>query len=255
MPYDAALEAGAIALFGEKYGDDVRVLSMGSTEEASAARAYSVELCGGTHVRRLGDIALFKIVGESAVSAGVRRIEALTGERARLWLEAQARHAQDAAGALKTSTHELAARVEALLDDKKRLERELSEARKAAALGAGERPSESSEDINGVRFVGRILNGVAAKDLRGLIDDSKRALGSGVAAFIGVNEGKLALAVGVTPDLTTRVSAVDLARAGAEAAGGAGGGGRPDLAQAGGPDGARAEDALSAIRRAVSAAH
>ena len=256
MPYDDAIEAGAIALFGEKYDDDVRVLTMGEALDGSGA-AYSVELCGGTHVRRVGDIALFKIVSESAVSAGVRRIEVLTGEAARRHLEAQADIARMAAEALKVPAAELAARVETLTAERKKLERELAEAKKALALGGGAggaSPStEKPVEIAGIRYAGRVLEGVAPKDLRGLVDETKKSIGSGVAAFIGVNDGKAALAVGVTEDLTDRLSAVDLVRVGAEAVGGKGGGGRPDMAQAGGPDGARAADAVQAIAEKIEA--
>ncbi|MDZ7627819.1 MAG: alanine--tRNA ligase [Parvularculaceae bacterium] len=248
MPYDDAVASGAIALFGEKYDEDVRVLSMGAEGEG----AYSVELCGGTHVRRVGDIALFKVTSESAVAAGVRRIEALTGEAARLYLEEQAGVARAAADAAKAPVGDLPARIEALMADKKRLERDLAEAKKKLALGgAGSAPADEVIEINGVKFMGRVLDGVEAKDLRGLVDQAKQKLGSGVAAFIGVADGKAALAVGVTDDLKARFSAVDLVRAGAEAIGGKGGGGRPDMAQAGGPHGAKADEALKAIEGAL----
>ncbi len=249
MPYDDAVASGAVALFGEKYDDDVRVLSMGREDD----RAYSVELCGGTHVRRIGDIALFKIVGESAVSAGVRRIEALTGEAARLYLEERAGLARAAADAAKAPVMELPARIEALVAEKKRLERDLAETKKKLALGGGgAAPADDVIEIKGVKFLGKVLDGVEAKDLRGLVDQAKQKMGSGVAAFISVEGGKAALAVGVTDDLKTKISAVDLVRAGAEAVGGKGGGGRPDMAQAGGPDGAKAADAIKAIEGAIA---
>ncbi len=253
MGYDEAIGAGAMALFGEKYGDVVRVLTMGEDHER-AGGAYSVELCGGTHVARLGDIGLFKIASEGGVSAGVRRIEALTGEAARRHLEQEAGIAKRAAAALKTVPAELVDRVSALVAERRKLERDLAEAKKKLALGGGEGPREEAETIAGLKFVGKALDGVAAKDLRGLVDQAKERVGSGVAAFVGVNDGKAALAVGVTKDLTARVSAVDLARAGALAIGGKGGGGRPDMAQAGGPDGARAADAIAAIRDALAGA-
>mgnify|MGYP000563054962 CR=1 FL=1 len=219
MPYDDAVASGAVALFGEKYDDDVRVLSMGREGE----RAWSVELCGGTHVRRIGDIALFKITGESAVSAGVRRVEALTGEAARLYLEAQAGLARAAADAAKAPVMELPARIEALVAEKKRLERDLAETKKKLALGGGgAAPADEVIEIKGVKFLGKVLDGVEAKDLRGLVDQAKQKLGSGVAAFISVEGGKAALAVGVTDDLKAKLSAVDLVRAGAEAIGGKG---------------------------------
>ena len=252
MSYDDAVESGAIALFGEKYDDDVRVLTMGTALDR-ADKPYSVELCGGTHVRRIGDIALFKIIGEGAVSAGVRRIEALTGEAARAYLENQATLVRQAADALKTTAEDLPQRIEALVAERKKLERELAEAKKQLALGGGGAAAEDEIlDISGVKFIGRVLDGVAAKDLRGLIDQAKKKMGSGVAAFVGVNDGKAALAVGVTDDLKQRLSAVDLVRAGAEAIGGKGGGGRPDMAQAGGPDGARAAEAIKSIEAAIA---
>ena len=254
MPYDDAVKSGAIALFGEKYDDDVRVLTMGEALDGSGA-PYSVELCGGTHVKRLGDIALFKIVSESAVSAGVRRIEVVTGEAARQYLNDQAAMARRAADTLKTTPDDLPSRIEALVLERKKLERELAEAKKALALGGGAGASDDPvRDIAGVKFSGKVVDGVAPKDLRGLVDEAKKKLGEGVAAYIGVNDGKVALAVGVTADLAKRISAVDLVKAGAAAVGGKGGGGRPDMAQAGGPDGAKAEAALTAIEQEISAA-
>mgnify|MGYP001240080324 CR=1 FL=1 len=252
MPYDDAVASGAIALFGEKYDEDVRVLSMGVEDEKS----YSVELCGGTHVRRLGDIALFKVVSESAVAAGVRRIEALTGEAARLYLEEQAAIARAAADAVKAPVAELAQRVEALAIERKKLERDLSEVKKKLALGGGGGAAAADEvaDIKGVKFLGKVIEGVPARDLRGLVDQAKQKLGSGVAAFVSVTDGKASLTVGVTDDLKDRLSAVDLVRAGAKAIGGQGGGGRPDMAQAGGPDAAKAGEAVAAIEAAIAAA-
>ncbi|MEZ5982069.1 MAG: DHHA1 domain-containing protein [Parvularculaceae bacterium] len=255
MPYDDAVASGAMALFGEKYEEDVRVLSMGAGLDNSDA-PYSVELCGGTHARRTGDIALFKVTGESAVAAGVRRIEALTGEAARRYLEEQVDALRAAADAAKVSPAELPARIEALMAERKKIEKELAEAKKKLALGGGgaAAPAEETRDVSGVSYIGRVLEGVAPKDLRGLIDAAKKKLGSGVVAYIGVNDGKAALAVGVTDDLKERLSAVDLVRAGAEAVGGQGGGGRPDMAQAGGPDGAKASEAVEAIAKAIAAA-
>ena len=249
MSYDDAVASGAIALFGEKYDEDVRVLSMGEAGETP----YSVELCGGTHARRLGDIQIFKIVSESAVSAGVRRIEALTGETARLYLEEQAGLARAAADAAKSTIADLPARVEALIAERRKLERDLADARMKLALGGGgAAPADDIVDIKGVKFIGKVVEGVDAKDLRGLVDQAKNKLGSGVAAFVSVADGKASLAVGVTDDLKERFSAVDLVRAGAKAIGGAGGGGRPDMAQAGGPDGAKAGEALRAIEKAIA---
>ena len=250
MPTDQAIQAGAEALFGEKYGDEVRVLAMGDDGDA-ANKSYSVELCGGTHVRRLGDIGIFTILGESAVAAGVRRIEALTSEGARRWLSDQAELAREAAAALKTSPAELPARALALADERRRLERELADAKKALALAGPSRgdASDAAKQIAGVKAVLRVVEGVNAKDLKGLADDAKAKIGSGVVAFAAVAEGRASLVVGVTEDLTKRISAVDLVKLGAEALGGKGGGGRPDMAQAGGPDGTKAQAALDAIAR------
>ena len=248
MTPDDAIAAGALALFGEKYGDTVRVLAMGDALNGGD-RAYSVELCGGIHVDRTGDIALFKIVGESAVSAGVRRVEAFTGEAAREYLEAEAGRARQAAAALKVPTADLAERIAALQAERKTLERQLAEAKKQLAMGGGAGAAPAGpEDIAGVKLIARVVDGVGGKDLRGLVDDARQQMGSGVAVFVGVNDGKAALAVGLTDDLKDRLSAVELVRAGAAAVGGKGGGGRPDFAQAGGPDGVKAEDALTAIR-------
>jgi alanyl-tRNA synthetase len=249
MPTDQAIEAGAEALFGEKYGDEVRVLTMGS--DLDGDKTYSVELCGGTHVRRLGDIGIFAILGESAVAAGVRRIEALTSEGARRWLSDQAELAREAAAALTTSPAELPARALALSEDRRRLERELADAKKALALAGPSRgeTGDAAKEIAGVKTVLRVVEGVNAKDLKGLADDAKMKIGSGVVAFAAVAEGRASLVVGVTDDLTKRISAVDLVKLGAEALGGKGGGGRPDMAQAGGPDGTKAQAALDAIAK------
>jgi alanyl-tRNA synthetase len=245
MSPDEAIEAGAMALFGEKYGDEVRVLSMGRITD----KAYSVELCGGTHVNATGDIGVFRIVSESAVSSGVRRIEALTGEGARQWLVAREDALKGAASLLRTTPEDVEARVAALLDERRKLERELADARKALALGGGGGKAEAAdEDVGGIAFSGQVLEGLDPKDLRGLLDSAKQRMGSGVAAIVAVNEGKASIAAAVTDDLTGRISAVDLVRAGVEALGGKGGGGRPDMAQGGGPDGARAADAIAAVK-------
>ncbi|MGB0748453.1 MAG: alanine--tRNA ligase [Magnetospiraceae bacterium] len=241
MTPDEAVEQGAMALFGEKYGDEVRVVSMGAENDAD----YSVELCGGTHVRRTGDIGVFKVITESAVAAGVRRIEAVTGDAARAYYEEQEGKLLEVAALLKTAPAEVPTRISALLEDRKKLERDLQEARKALASGGGGAPK--ARDINGIKFDGRVMDGVPAKELKGFVDEMKTQMGSGVASIIAVNEGKASLVVGVTADLTDRFSAVDLVRAGSAALGGKGGGGRPDMAQAGGPDGAKAEAALEAI--------
>ncbi|MCJ8159908.1 alanine--tRNA ligase, partial [Sphingomonas sp. LaA6.9] len=249
MTPDDAVAAGALALFGEKYGDEVRVLSMG----AEAGKTYSVELCGGTHVRALGDIAIFKIVSESAVSSGVRRIEALTGEAARAWLVARDERLKEAAAALKTAPDDVPARVVALMEERKRLERELADAKKALAMGGGAGNAEAAgpEQVGGYAFLGQVVEGLDPKGLRGAVDDMKARVGSGIAALVAVNEGRASVAVGVTDDLLGAVSAVDLVRAGVAALGGQGGGGRPDMAQGGGPDGDKAAEALSAIREAL----
>ena len=253
MTPDDAVAAGALALFGEKYGDEVRVLSMG--RRGGEGRNYSVELCGGTHVKATGDIGLFKIVSESAVSSGVRRIEALTGEAARNWLVARDEAVRAIAGTLKTSPDEAPARVVALVEERKRLEKELAEAKRALALGGGSSgdAGPADEDIGGVTFTGQVVEGLNPKELRPLLDEAKNRIGSGIAALCAVNDGKAAFAVGVTDDLVERFSAVDLVRVGVEALGGKGGGGRPDMAQGGGPDGAKADEALAAVRSKLSA--
>jgi alanyl-tRNA synthetase len=246
MTPDEAVKSGALALFGEKYGDTVRVLSMGAFD-GERGRHFSVELCGGTHVQRLGDIALLKVVSESAVSSGVRRIEALTGEAARLHLVEQEQLAREAAAELKTTPGELKSRIVSLLEERKRLERQLSEAKKALALGGGTKDAEDEiQTVGGYKVVARALD-VEAKELRGLIDEAKKKLGSGIVAFVGTGGGKASIAVGVTADLAGAVNAADLVRLGSEALGGKGGGGRPDFAQGGGPDPAKADAALSAI--------
>jgi alanyl-tRNA synthetase len=255
MAPEEAIAAGALALFGEKYGDMVRVLALG-TSPRDPKRAYSVELCGGTHVRRTGDIAVFTVLSESGVAAGVRRIEAATGAAALAHLKAQAGLAKTLAASLKTPLEALPDRVAALAEERRKLERDLAEARKKLALageGAAAAPA-GPEEVGGVKLIARVLEGVPAKDLRGLVDDGKKSLGSGVIAYVGVDQGKAALAIGVTDDLKARISAVDLVKAGVAAVGGQGGGGRPDMAQGGGPDGASAPAALAAIRKSLAQA-
>lgn len=252
MTPERAIEGGAMALFGEKYGDEVRVVSMGEdADEAGHAHPFSVELCGGTHVRRTGDIGFFKIVNESAVASGVRRIEAVTGPAAEVYVAEEAGLLHQAADALRTSVSELPSRIAALLEERRKLERELSEARRAAATGGGV-ATAAAKDIGGVKFAGRAIENVPAKELKSLADDLKREVGSGVVALVANADGKASLVVGVTDDLVARFNAVDLVRRGAEALGGKGGGGRPDMAQAGGPDASRATAALEAIERAVA---
>ena len=251
MSPDDAIEAGAMALFGEKYGDEVRVLSMG---RSAAGRNYSVELCGGTHVRALGDIGVFRIVSESAVSSGVRRIEALTGEGARQWLTAREDTLKAVASLLKATPDDVSARVAALVEERRKLERELAEAKKALALGGGGAAAAQAadEEVGGVKFSGQVLDGLDPKELRGLLDQAKQRMGSGVAAIVAVNDGKASIAAAVTEDLIGRVSAVDLVRAGVEALGGKGGGGRPDMAQGGGPDGSKSAEAIAAVRAVLA---
>jgi alanyl-tRNA synthetase len=253
---EIAIEEGAMALFGEKYGEEVRVVAMGTgdREDEGEQRPYSVELCGGTHVRRTGDIGLFKTVGESSVASGVRRIEALTGAAAEAYLAEEEDLLQQAAGALRTSPAELPARVASLVEERRRLERELVEARRALASGGGgQAAAPAGAKIGDVAFDGRVVDDVPGRELRSLADDLKRRIGSGIVAVVSRDDGKAAIVVGVTDDLTPRFDAVGLVRAGAEILGGKGGGGRPDMAQAGGPDAARAEEALDAVRRALAA--
>ncbi|MFA7305189.1 MAG: alanine--tRNA ligase [Hyphomicrobium sp.] len=251
MALDEARASGAMALFGEKYGDEVRVVSMGSMRPG-ANKAWSVELCGGTHVSRTGDIGLVRVVAESGSAAGVRRSEALTGEGARAYLDEQDQRVHEAASVLKTRPEDLIERLKHLLEERKVLEKQLADAKRQLALGGGVNGATDGADairsIGNVKLLARTVQGLNPKDLRGLIDDGKKQVGSGIVAIVGVTEdGKAGLAVGVTDDLVKSWSAVDLVKAGAEALGGKGGGGRPDMAQAGGPDGAKAGDALKAI--------
>jgi len=258
MTPDAAIAEGAMALFGEKYGDEVRVLSMGRATDGS----WSVELCGGTHVSALGDIGLFKIVSESAVAAGVRRIEALTGEAARQYLTARETALLDTAATIKARPEDVPARVAALVEDRRRLERDLADAKRSLALASlapadarqtsGADSSAMSEQVAGIGFIGQVIEGLDPKSLRGLVDDAKAKLVSGVVVMVAVNEGRASVSVGVTNDLTEQISAVDLVRLAAATLGGQGGGGRPDMAQAGGPDGVEAANAVAAVRAALA---
>ncbi|TCD14523.1 alanine--tRNA ligase [Oricola cellulosilytica] len=254
MALDDARETGAMALFGEKYADEVRVVSMGTaTRGEKKGKTYSVELCGGTHVRSTGEIGIAEIVSETAVASGVRRIEALTGEAARKYLEEQDERVRALASALKSGPDEVVARVEALLDERRKLERELTEAKKALALAGPSESGTGPEEVAGTRFVGRVVNGVSPRDLKPMADDAKHSVGSGVVALAAASEdGKGSVVVAVTEDLTDRFNAVDLVRAASQALGGKGGGGRPDMAQAGGPDGARADAAIEAVRAALA---
>ena len=258
---DDAIASGARALFGEKYGDEVRVVAMGQDPSTSAGgntMGWSVELCGGTHVNRTGDIGLISVIAEGGVSAGVRRIEALTATAARHNANNLVQLAKTAASELRVPLEDLPARVGALVEERKRLERDLSEAKKKLALSGGASAGERGEGSDGVRTIGdvkliaRAVEGIDLKDLRSLADDGKKKLGSGVVAIVGVTaDGKAGIVVGVTNDLTARFNAVDLVRKAADVLGGKGGGGRPDMAQAGGPDGSKADAALAAIVAAL----
>jgi alanyl-tRNA synthetase len=249
MTPEEAIEEGAMALFGEKYGDEVRVVSMGRDGQ----KIYSLELCGGTHVNATGDIGLFKLVSEGAVSSGVRRVEALTGEAARAYLASRDEKLRETASVLKSTPDEVPARVAALVEDRRRLERELADAKKALALGGGGGAAPAGpEQVNGINFVGQVVEGLEAKGLRGAVDETKARIGSGVAMLVAVNDGRASIAVGVTDDLTGRFNAVDLLRKAVEVLGGQGGGGRPDMAQGGGPDGSKGDEAVAAIRAALA---
>lgn len=250
MPVEDAMEAGAMALFGEKYDEEVRVLSMGTTLPG-AARPFSVELCGGTHARRTGDIGLFKLTSDSALSAGVRRIEGLTGTGALAYLRAQDEKLHALAGLLNTAPAEVVERVRTLAEDRKRLEKQVSDLRRQLATGGAASSGGDAKDVGGVKFIGRVVD-LPPRDLKPLADDFKGKMGSGVVALVSTYEGKASLVVGVTPDLTGRFSAVDLVKIGAAALGGQGGGGRPDMAQAGGPDAGAANDAVAAIEAAMA---
>ena len=253
MAVDDAIASGARALFGEKYSDEVRVVAMG--EGTGNTMGWSVELCGGTHVRQTGDIGLVSLVGESGVAAGVRRIEALTGKSARKTANKQLQVVKAAAAELKVPLEDMPARIGTLLDERKKLERDLSEAKKKLAMGGGGKADGDFADVrqvNGVKLLARAVSGIELKDLRSLADEGKRQVGSGVVAIVATAaDGKAGIVVGVTDDLTKRFNAVELVKKGAEALGGKGGGGRPDMAQAGGPDGSKAQDALKAIEVAL----
>jgi len=247
---DRAVAEGALALFGEKYGDEVRVVAMGGA--SGDDKPFSVEFCGGTHVRRTGDIGLFKIVGETAIASGVRRIEALTGAAAEAFVAEEEGFLHEAAAVLRTSPAELPTRLANIVEERRRLERELADARRALA-NAGPRRQSADKRVGDIAFDARIVDGVPGRELKSLADDLKRQIGSGVVAIVSRADGKAAIVVGVTPDLTGSFDAVELVRRGAEALGGKGGGGRADMAQAGGPEPARAEEALAAVERALTA--
>ena len=249
MTPDDAVAAGALALFGEKYGDEVRVLTMGKTDDSH----YSLELCGGTHVNALGDIALFTIVSEGAVASGIRRIEALTGEAARLWLVGRETQLKNVAAMLKTAPDEVGVRIETLISERKRMEKELSVAKNALALSGGSGPKAEAEQIGDVTFMGQVIAGIEPKALRGLADEQMKAIGTGIVAIIAANENSNTVVVAVSPALHGTVTAPDLVRAATEAMGAQGGGGRPDMAQGGGPAGAElAQAALNAIKAKIA---
>jgi alanyl-tRNA synthetase len=255
MAVDDAISSGARALFGEKYGDEVRVVAMG--EGSGNTMGWSVELCGGTHVRRTGDIGIISVLGDSGVAAGVRRIEALTGNVARHELNKFRKDIRVISAELKAPIGELTARATAIVEDRKKLERELTDTRKKLAMGGGGKAQAADagvRQVNGIKLLARAVSGIELKDLRSLADEGKKQVGSGVVAIVGLSaDGKAGIVVGVTADLTARFNAVELVRKGAEALGGKGGGGRPDMAQAGGPDGSKAEQALQAVEAALSA--
>ena len=241
-----AIEEGAMALFGEKYGDEVRVVSMGEGE-----KRVSIELCGGTHVHRTGDIGSFRIISESSLAAGIRRIEAAAGLAALKYAESRDDILSEVSEKLKVSASEIPARIQLMQDEKKRLERELSDTRKRMASG-GAADSET-KTVNGIKFIGQILSDIPAKELKGMADELKKKIGSGVVALVCTSEGKISVVVGVTDDLTGKISAVDLVRAASAAAGGKGGGGRADMAQAGGSDVTKTAEALAAVERGIGA--
>jgi alanyl-tRNA synthetase len=255
MGVDDAIAEGAMALFGEKYGDEVRVVSMGTgVRGEKTAKPYSIELCGGTHVSATGQIGLIRVLSESAVGAGVRRVEAVTGISARDYLAEQDDRVKALAAALKVQPADVVTRVQTLMDERRKLERELADAKRKLAMGGGQGDAaDAVREIAGIKFLGRAIAGIDPKDLKGMADEGKTSLGSGVVTLVGVSEdGKASAVVAVTADLVGRFSAVDLVRIASAALGGKGGGGRPDMAQAGGPDGARADEAIEAVAAALA---
>ncbi|OYV34399.1 MAG: alanine--tRNA ligase, partial [Acidocella sp. 20-61-6] len=250
MTPDEAVKLGAMALFGEKYGEEVRVVAMGASDHPAEKSAYSIELCGGTHVGRTGDIGLFRITSEGAVSAGIRRIEALAGAAAIAAVEQDAKLLAEASAIIKAPPAELPARIAALQDDKKRLERQISELQKKLAMGSA---ASAVEDIGGVKFSGRNVGEISPKDLKTVATDVLKNMQSGVVTLISTSEGKAAIVVGVSPDLDDKFDAVALVRIAAAAVGGAGGGGNKSMAQAGGPDGNKWQAALDSVRAALAA--
>ena len=253
MTPDDAIKEGALALFGEKYGDEVRVVSMGGATDVEGRTAWSVELCGGTHVSRSGDIAILKIISESAVAGGVRRIEAVTQKGARQWMSSRDKQLSDVASMLKASPEQVSERVAQLLEERKKLDKDVSELRRKLASGGGSGNAQQAETIGNVSFIGKVLDDVPAKDLKPLADELKSAGGALVIALISRNEGKASIVVSVSDDAVSDFDAVSLVRIGSQALGGKGGGGRPDMAQAGGPDASKAQDAIEAIKQALQA--
>ena len=253
MTPDDAIKEGALALFGEKYGDEVRVVSMGGATDVEGRTAWSVELCGGTHVSRSGDIAILKIISESAVAGGVRRIEAVTQKGARQWMSSRDKQLSDVASMLKASPEQVSERVAQLLEERKKLDKDVSELRRKLASGGGSGNAQQAETIGNVSFIGKVLDDVPAKDLKPLADELKSAGGALVIALISRNEGKASIVVSVSEDAVSDFDAVSLVRVGSQALGGKGGGGRPDMAQAGGPDASKAQDAIEAIKQALQA--
>jgi alanyl-tRNA synthetase len=249
MTPDAAIKLGALALFGEKYGDEVRVVQMGGTADDGKNKAWSVELCGGTHVTRTGEISLFKIVSESAVASGVRRVEAVTQSGALEWIESRDRVLTQAADLLKIVPDQVVERIGQLLEERKKNERDLSQLRRKLAVGSG--ASAVGESINGINFVGRLLEGTPARELKSMADDIKSSLDNAVVCLVATEAGKASVVVAVTDDLIATRNAVDLVRIGSTALGGGGGGGRPDMAQAGGPNIDEAQAAIDAVAAAL----
>jgi len=246
MTQDDAIAEGALALFGEKYGDEVRVVSMGGATEMAGRAAWSVELCGGTHVNHTGEIGLFKIVAETSVASGVRRIEAVTNDGAMQWIKERLDILSVSSQLLKTTPEQLSARLEVLIQERKQADQMISDLRRKLASGGGD-SSAVSQKIGDIDFMGRLLSDTPAKDLKTVADGMMAKTLKGVVVLISVSDGKASIVVAVSKPITDQINAVDLVRIGAEQLGGKGGGGRPDLAQAGGPDGDKAEAAITAI--------
>jgi len=248
MPPEDAIKQGAMALFGEKYGDEVRVVSMG--EKGADDINYSVELCGGTHVKRTGDIGLFKIISESAIAAGVRRIEATTGEAALAYINSREKTLTELASKLKVSPDAIIGRVEGLMDERKKLEKDLTDARKNAAMSGGVKTQK--EDIGGIALSVKSFTDMPPKELRDVASELQKQIGSGVVVVASSFEGKGSIIITVSDDLTSQVSAVELVKISSEILGAKGGGGKPNFAQTGGPNGNKVNDAIDAIRKALA---